>query len=216
MVEFTGSWCSSCFPGLNVVQMEGEQKALPMVDPDLALLDATGRGDLHAFELLVKRYQRPLLNFIARYLGDRTTAEDLTQEAFFRIYRAAPRFEAKTKVSTWVFRIAYNLVLTEIDRRRRQKDLNDALVRSREEGARELFYEISESFELEEEIMSALAGLPGNQRAALLLRMNEDLSYTEIGEVLGVGVQSVESLLFRARKKLRQSLGRRKKQGVRK
>jgi len=64
---------------------------------------------------------------------------------------------------------------------------------------------------LEEEIMSALADLPDKQRAVLLLRINEDLAYREIGEVLGVGVQSVESLLFRARKSLRQSLGRRKK-----
>ena len=59
--------------------------------------------------------------------------------------------------------------------------------------------------------MSALADLPDKQRAVLLLRINEDLAYREIGEVLGVGVQSVESLLFRARKSLRQSLGRRKK-----
>lgn len=186
------------------------------LSPDHALVDASGRGDWKAFESLVKRYQRPLLNFTARYLGDRAAAEDLTQEAFLRIYRAAPRFEAKTKVSTWVFRIAYNLVLTEIDRRRRQKNLCEALCQSREEPDQEAFDPASESFEWEEEVMSALAGLPGNQRAALLLRINEDLSYLEIGEVLGVGVQSVESLLFRARKNLRQSLGRRKKQGVRK
>jgi RNA polymerase sigma-70 factor, ECF subfamily len=194
----------------------GEQRSVLMVDPDFALLDATSRGDRDAFESLVKRYQSPLLNFIARYLGDRAMAEDLTQEAFLRIYRAAPRFEAKTKVSTWVFRIAYNLVLTEIDRRRRQQNVCDALCRSREEDALEQLAKPSEPFELEEEIISAIAGLPGSQRAALLLRINEDLSYLEIGEVLGVGVQSVESLLFRARKNLRQSLGRTRKQGVNK
>lgn len=184
-----------------------------MVDPDHALVDASGRGDWIAFESLVKRYQGPLLNFTARYLGDRATAEDLTQEVFLRIYRAAPRFQAKTRVSSWVFRIAYNLLLTEKSRRRRQRDLCEAIYQSRKEADQEPFYEPSESFELEEEILSALAGLPGNQRAALLLRINEDLSYLEIGEVLGVGVQSVESLLFRARKNLRRSLGRMKKQG---
>jgi RNA polymerase sigma-70 factor (ECF subfamily) len=184
-----------------------------MIDPDFPLLDATGRGDLNAFESLVKRYQRPLLNFIARYLGDRSAAEDLTQEVFLRIYRAAPRFEAKAKVSTWVFRIAYHLVLTELGRRSRQQNLRESLRRSREEGSEEAFTDPLERFELEEVIMSALGRLPGNQRAALLLRINEELSYAEIGEVLGVGVQSVESLLFRARKNLRESLGRRKKQG---
>ncbi len=185
-----------------------------MADHDFALIDATARGDPHAFESLVKRYQRPLLNFITRYIGDRSAAEDLTQEAFLRIYRAAPRFEAKTRVSTWVFRIAYNLVLTEMGRRSRQRRLSEALYRSREQGADEPSTDPSERFELEEEVMSALGRLPGNQRAALLLRINENLSYLEIGEVLGVGVQSVESLLFRARKSLRESLGRKKKEGA--
>lgn len=187
-----------------------------MVDPDVALIDASGRGDWNAFESLVKRYQYPLLTFTFRYLGDRATAEDATQEVFLRIYRAAPRFEAKTRVSTWIFHIAYNVVLTEMDRRRRQEDLSEALSQSREEADQEPLYEPSESFELQEEIRSALAELPGNQRAALLLRINEDLSYREIGEVLGVGVQSVESLLFRARKNLKQILGRMKKQGAKK
>jgi len=61
---------------------------------------------------------------------------------------------------------------------------------------------------------SALGRLPANQRAALLLRVNQELSYREIGEVLGVGVPSVESLLFRARSELRRSMGRKTKQGV--
>ncbi|HBD10374.1 MAG TPA: RNA polymerase subunit sigma-24 [Syntrophobacteraceae bacterium] len=207
-------------PALVLVQLSeegrdgGRQKADLMVDPDLSLLDATGRGDPDAFESLVKRYQRPLLNFIARYLGDRSAAEDLTQEVFLRIYRAAFRFEAKTKVSTWVFRIAYNLVLTEIGRRSRSQDLRESLSRSGAEGAQGVLADPLERLELEEEIMNELGRLPGNQRAALLLRINEDLSYLEIGEVLGIGVQSVESLLFRARKNLRESLGRTKKQGA--
>jgi len=192
------------------------QRATRMVDPDLALVDATGRGDLEAFESLVKRYQCPLLNFIARVLGDRAMAEDLTQEVFLRIYRAAPRFEARTKVSTWIFRIAYNLALNEMDRRRRQRDLCKALRRNREESTQESITHPAERYELEEEIMAALGRLSGNQRAALLLRVNEGLSYREIGEVLGTGIQSVESLLFRARKNLRQSLGRTKKQGAEK
>lgn len=187
-----------------------------MVDPDVALIDASGRGDWSAFESLVRRYQYPLLSFTFRYLGDRATAEDVTQEVFLRIYRAAPRFEAKTKVSTWIFHIAYNVVLTEMARRSRQEDLCEAVSQSREDPYQEPLYEPSESFELQEEIRSALAELPGHQRAALLLRINDDLSYREIGEVLGVGVQSVESLLFRARKNLKLILGKMKISGVRK
>jgi RNA polymerase sigma-70 factor (ECF subfamily) len=180
-----------------------KQRTIPMVDPDLALVEAIGRCDHKAFESLVKRYQGPLLNFITRYIGDRRMAEDLTQEVFLRIYRAAPRFQAKTKVSTWIFRIAYNQALTEIGRRRRHQDLRDALCRRSEEGAERPPSQPVARYELEEEIVPALDRLPDNQRAALLLRVNEELSYREIGEILGVSVQSVESLLFRARTSLK-------------
>ncbi len=175
-----------------------------MTDPDFKLLDATGRGDHQAFELLVKRYQGPLHNFIARYVGDRFLAEEIAQEVFIRVYRAAGRFEAKTKVSTWIFRIAYNLSLTEISRRGRRRELCEAV--KRQGGSEEPFTAPAERYELEEEITAALGLLPENQRAALLLRVNEDLSYREIGDVLGVSIQSVESLLFRARTSLKRDL----------
>jgi len=186
---------------------------MSMDDPDLALVNAAGRGDVDAFESLVRRYQCPLINFIARTLGDRGAAEDLAQEVFLRVYRAASRFEARTRVSTWVFRIAYNLAMTELDRRKRRRTLAEALHRNGEAVSREAFAGPGEDREFQEEIASALDGLPGNQRAVLLLRLHQDLSYREIAEILGTSVGSVESLLFRARKTLRESLGRRKQQG---
>jgi RNA polymerase sigma factor, sigma-70 family len=174
-----------------------------MVDPDLELVEAIGRGDQEAFERLVKRYQGPLVNFIAKF-GDRCLAEDVTQEVFLRIYRAAPRFQARAKVSTWIFQIAYNQALTEISRRKRNHNLSETLYQNREESTEGPLSGPAEHYELEEEIMSVLGRLPGNQRAALLLRTNEGLSYREIGAILGVSVQSVESLLFRARTSLKQ------------
>ncbi len=178
-----------------------------MDDPDLELVEATGRGDHEAFESLVKRYQRPLLNFVTRF-ADRTIAEDITQEVFLRIYRAAPRFQAKAKVSTWIFQIAYNQALTEIGRRKRQRNLNETLHQNREDSAQGPLSRDTERYEIEEEIMSVLGRLPDNQRAALLLRTNEGLSYREIGEILGVSIQSVESLIFRARTSLKRYLNR--------
>lgn len=177
-----------------------------MVDPDLELIEATGRGDHEAFESLVKRYQRPLLNFIIRF-GVQRQAEDIIQEVFLRIYRGAPRFQAKAKVSTWIFQIAYNQALTEIGRHQRQRNLNEALYRNREENAEKILSGPSDHYEIEE-IMSAMAQLPDNQRAALFLRTTEGLSYREIGAVLGVSVQSVESLLFRARMSLKRYLNK--------
>ena len=175
-----------------------------MVDPDLELVEATGRGDHKAFESLVKRYQGPLLNFITRF-GVQYHAEDITQEVFLRIYRAAPRFQAKAKVSTWIFQIAYNQALTEIGRQKRQRNLNETLYQNREENAEKTLSGPSDHYEIEE-IMSAMVRLPDNQRAALLLRTNEGLSYREIGVVLQVSIQSVESLLFRARANLKRYL----------
>jgi len=193
---------------LTISPAGGEQRTNPMVDPDSALMDAAGRGDVDAFEALIRRYQTPLLNFITRYLGDRAGAEDLAQEVFLRMYRAAPRFEPRSKVSTWVFRIAYNLVLTEMDRRKRQARLRESFSQSWREEDREPLDDLGLRRELEEEILGAMGTLPENQRAALLLRVHEELSYREIGEVMGIGVGSVESLLFRARQNLRRSLGK--------
>lgn len=177
-----------------------------MADSDLELIVATGRGDTQAFELLVEKYQGPLLNFITRYVGDRSLAEDITQEVFFRIFRAAHRFEAKAKVSTWVFQIAYNQAMTEVGRRKRHRNLCHAVSQSREVEGKEPPTEPSEGVDLEDEIQAALDRLPENQRAALLLRAKEELSYLEIASVLGVSTHSVESLLFRARTNLKRFL----------
>jgi RNA polymerase sigma-70 factor (ECF subfamily) len=175
-----------------------------MDDPDLEMVEATGRGDHEAFESLVKRYQGPLLNFITRF-GVQYHAEDITQEVFLRIYRAAPRFQAKAKVSTWIFQIAYNQALTEISRRKRQRNLNETLYQNREETIERTLSDPADHHQIDE-ILSEMARLPVNQRAALLLRTNEGLSYREIGTILGVSVQGVESLLFRARTSLKRYL----------
>lgn len=176
-----------------------------MIDPDLKLLRASGQGDIKAFELLVAKYQGPLLNFTFRYVGDRFLAEEVVQEVFLKVFRAAGGFEAKSKVSTWIFRIAYNQAMTEMSRRARHRDLCETI--SRAGACAEASVSPEPVSELGHDVMSALSKLPENQRAALLLRINEELSYREIAEVLGVSVESVESLLFRARTNLRKYIG---------
>jgi RNA polymerase sigma-70 factor (ECF subfamily) len=178
-----------------------------MVDPEYALIKAIAAGDQKAFERLVKRYQNPLCNFIYRYLGDRATAEDITQEVFMRIYRFAPRYIPKARVSSWVFQIARNLSLNEIERRQRLR-LDETGIDGERGYIALSSSATSANYDLEEEIMGALGGLPENQRAALLLRVNEGLSYREISETLGISLQRVESLIFRARQQLRASIRR--------
>lgn len=176
-----------------------------MRDPDFALVEATARGDRKAFEALVRRYQEPLLNFIYRYVGDRSTAEDLAQEVFIRVFQAAARFEPRARVSTWIFKIACNLSMNEVKRRRRMAavDLETVV-----EFLPPPDFGHAADRELKVDVMTAMGQLPEKQRAALLLRANEGLSYQEIAEVMELSVPGVESLLFRARRNLKQMLGK--------
>jgi RNA polymerase sigma-70 factor (ECF subfamily) len=174
-------------------------------DPDVELVQAIAGGDHLAFKRLVERYQGRLFNFLYRYLRDRQTAEDLTQEVFLKIYQAASRFKPHGRVRTWVFTIAYNLAMNELKRRRRRGVLG-VLLGEQWEGVAVKPPDPSERLDLEETVTRALALLPDNQRAALLLRVRDELSYQEIGEILGVSRASVESLLFRARDRLRRLL----------
>jgi RNA polymerase sigma-70 factor, ECF subfamily len=173
-----------------------------MDDPDIELLRAIAGGDHLAFKRLVERYQSRLFNFLCRYLRDRAAAEDLTQDVFLKVYQAAPRFEPRAKVRTWIFTIAYNLAVNELRRRQRRSFFGLFVHEGRETEASEA----EDQLELKERMTEALNLLPHNQRAALLLRVRDELSYQEIAEILGVSRASVESLLFRARERLRRLL----------
>lgn len=175
---------------------------------DFDLIKSIQNGDVYAFERLVKRYQNPLLNFIFRMMGDRDAAEELVQEVFLRVYQASSRFKKMpdAKVSSWIFKIAHNLTINEIKRRKRFAEFKQKVYEHEDEKYKQKSIEPIKIQELENEITSALKKLPQNQRAALLLRVNEELSYKEISEVLNVSVSSVEALIFRARKTLRGQL----------
>jgi RNA polymerase sigma-70 factor (ECF subfamily) len=174
-------------------------------DQDVEVVQAIAGGDHLAFKQLVERYHGRLFNFLYRYLRDRQAAEDVTQEVFLKIYQAAPRFKPHGRVRTWVFTIAYNLAMNELRRRRRREVLG--LLLGEGQGSVTIQPpDPSERLELEEMVTKALAVLADNQRAALLLRVRDDLSYQEIGEILGISRAGVESLLFRARDRVRRLL----------
>jgi RNA polymerase sigma-70 factor (ECF subfamily) len=175
-----------------------------MADPEYALIRAIASGDQEAFERLVKRYQNPLYNFVYRHLGDRALAEDITQETFLQIYRSASRFEPRARVSTWIFKIAFNLSLNESERQSRLQ-LRETPITDEHQYADGRSAAAVANFELGQQITGLLDRLPDRQRAALLLRVNEGLSYREIAEVLGLSLQGVESLIFKARQQLREA-----------
>jgi len=177
-----------------------------MEDPEFDLIRAIAHGDEAAFEQAVRRYQTSVTTFICRYIRDFYCAQDLAQEVFLRIFQAAPKFTPKAKVSNWVFRIAYNLSTNEMKHRKRIHGYHAEI--SAEgwglRGGPSASLTKAGNRELEERLMAALGRLPENQWAALLLKISQGLTYLEISNVMGVSVASVESLLFRARSRLKQ------------
>ncbi len=186
-----------------IPDLNGSEGIDPKIDTEYKLVEAIAAGDDQAFEKLIMKYRGPVLNFIYKYLGDRFGAEDLAQDVFLRVYSSASEFEPRGKVSTWIFKIAYNLSINEILRRKRLRLLADTV---EEKGIELSAPNPLAGDELKEMLMDSIQRLPEKQKAALLLRVNEELSYSEIGNVLSTSVSSVESLLFRARENLKKML----------
>jgi len=167
-----------------------------MDDQDNQLMFRFKEGDVSAFEELLKKYEKLILNLVYRFLGSSNDAEDLTQEVFLRVYRARETWQPKARFSTWIYRITANLCFNW----RRKKtflSLEDV------SPPPSLTTESNENTELKKEIQKALLSLPKNQRLALILCHYEDKSYQEISELLGCSVSSVKSLIFRARQNLK-------------
>ena len=179
---------------------------------DDELMLAAGRGDQDAFAVLVERHHRTILRFIGRFLGggDREWAEDLTQEVFLASWKAAPDFRPREniRVLSWLLRIATNVALNH----RRGRRLRDVAYLEMDTGqeprarAADQPEERSAARENIEAVQKAVADLLPNQRAAILLRHYEGLSYAEIARILETSIPAVESLLFRARTALQQAL----------
>ena len=182
-------------------------------DPDAALMLRVKQGDSDAFAPLVDKYKQPIMNLFYRMLRDMTEAEDLAQNVFVQVYKSASRYEVSSKFSTWLFTIARNLCLNEIRRRSRHPAESMDAHQDQEEHHKQ--FEDRKSFsppdtllhgELEQKIEAALADLPENQRTAILLCRQDDLSYEQIAEVLGCSLSATKSLIHRGRETLKQKL----------
>jgi RNA polymerase sigma-70 factor (ECF subfamily) len=196
------------FPPGNLFQSMDEQI------PSEELMARIAEGDEDAFEILVDRHQTSILNFIYRFVGDRTQSKDLAQEVFVRVWQSAKSYEPKAKFTTWVYRITANLCLNELKSTRRKKWFS---FNSSDEDGEHTFEETladsapsAEDLLLEKErsrqISHALQSLPENQRMALILKRYDDLSYQEIAQIIGCSVSAVESLLVRAKRTLQEKL----------
>jgi RNA polymerase sigma-70 factor (ECF subfamily) len=186
-----------------------------MMRSDAELMADVARGDTAVFRDIVERYQNQVMSTVYRFTGDYYQAEDLTQEVFVRVYKAARRYKPKAKFRTWLFKIVINLCLNyRRDRARvRIESLDKRLVTEDGDTARDVRGPDSdipdvalEELEMKKMVKEAIDDLPENQRLAVILQRFEEMSYKEISETLGVSVSAVESLLFRARRSLKEKL----------
>ncbi len=185
-----------------------------MTRSDVQLMLDVKAGDDESFNLLLRRYRTPLVNFLFRMVRDSATAEDLAQEVFLRVYRARKQYSPSAKFTTWMFRIATNLALNSIrdNRHRKMETSIDAPVDDEESAPRELparEMRIDEHMverDRSEFIRRAITSLPEKQRVAVLLHKYEEMDYGEIAGILDCSESALKSLLFRAYETLRVQL----------
>jgi len=161
---------------------------------DSILVRAAQNGDVDAFEELVRRYQTSIYRVALRMLGSPADAQDAVQETFVRAWRALPRFRHDSAISTWLYRIVTRRALDRIASRRSTGTLNEVEVEAGPDPA-----QAAEHQERLRAIRRAMARLPPDQRAALVLREFEGLSYQEVAQVLGASVPAIKTRIHRAR-----------------
>ncbi|HZI18874.1 MAG TPA: sigma-70 family RNA polymerase sigma factor [Pyrinomonadaceae bacterium] len=184
---------------------------------DHELLEATRGRDEAAFGELVRRYRGQITNYVYRMTNDYELAVDLAQETFMRVYAAAERYQSSYAFSTYIYRIATNLAISELRRRRRRKLVSlTGFFRGRDDGEESCDLDMPDEAALQDAtlvederrqaVARAIATLPEKYRAPLVLRDVEGKSYEEIACVLEMSEGTVKSRINRARAFLREKL----------
>jgi RNA polymerase sigma-70 factor (ECF subfamily) len=170
-------------------------------DRDLALLEDCKRGDQQALNSLVRRYERPVFNVAYRMLGSRDEAADVTQTTFLKALENLHRYNPEYKFFSWIYRIAVNESINQLNRRKRLVALDE----ERPSGVRGPD-DLLQAGNLGDEIQSALRDLSADHRAVIVLRHFVECSYRQIGEILQIPEKTVKSRLFSARRRMKEKL----------
>jgi RNA polymerase sigma-70 factor (ECF subfamily) len=152
------------------------------------LMCRAAAGDNHAFEALVNRHQRPVLNFIFRFLGDRAEAEDLTQEVFLRVWKSAKTYKPDAKFTTWLYRIAINLCINRQRALRIRRWFSVSQPHEQKQDSENIFFQTEGAeiatvenhlinSEQSDRLLKVLNELPTSQRLAIVLKIYDGLSY---------------------------------------
>ena len=181
---------------------------------DHELLEAVKNGEEFAFDEIVKRYQKPITNYVFRILNDYEEAVDIAQESFVRVYFAIDRYNTEYAFSTYIYRIATNLAISEIRKRKRRK-LFSFTGFFQNNGEESDFDAIDEKSLQDEDLIErerqltiakAIESLPEKYRLPIILRDVEERNYDEIAQILELGLGTTKSRISRGRSILRGKL----------
>ena len=181
---------------------------------DQQLVERAKRGDKHAFELLVAKYQRKLARLLSRFIRDPAEVEDVTQEAFIKAYRALPSFRGDSAFYTWLYRIGINTAknyLVAMGRRApTSTEFNNDDAESFEEAERLRDFNTPENELMSKQVAATvnqtMAQLPEELKTAITLREIEGLSYEDIANIMNCPIGTVRSRIFRAREAIAEQL----------
>ncbi|MEP6910210.1 MAG: RNA polymerase sigma factor [Actinomycetota bacterium] len=164
------------------------------------------RGDERAFTLIVRAYEVPVYNYVLRLVGgDRSLAEDLTQEVFLRVFQGLPKFSLRSKFTTWLFQVTKNRVLDELRAKERRPRLTVAL---EDVPPLEVVDAPFERVEAVDAVWRSVGALNVDLKMALLLRDVVGLSYTEIADSLEITLATVKWRIYKAREEVQLALAR--------
>lgn len=182
---------------------------------DHALIEATRNGDEDAFAEIMARYRGSITNYLYRFLNDYEEAVDLAQETFVRVYFAIDRYHTQFAFSTYIYRIATNLAISEIRRRKRRRLFSltglfqgedDQTVEFQPTDKKALQDETLVEDEQSRIIAKAIAALPEKYRVPIILRDVEGKTYDEVAEIMELGLGTTKSRISRGRGLLKEKL----------
>jgi RNA polymerase sigma-70 factor, ECF subfamily len=171
---------------------------------DLQLIAASKGGDQDAFAQLVQRYQRRVFNLVYRMLQQYEEANETTQETFLAAWQGLPAFRGDARFATWLYRIAYNCSLKQLEQRKRDKALQVAL--EAEQDNAKLTDTEMDVRDRQALVREHLSHLPAKYRIVLILRHLQDMTYEEMAEILTMPIGTIKTHLFRARNLLKERL----------
>jgi RNA polymerase sigma-70 factor (ECF subfamily) len=179
---------------------------LSLTQPDPDVLRKAQKGDERAFSLILRAYETPVYNYVYRLVGDRSLAEDLTQEVFLRVFQGLPKFSLRCRFTTWLFQVTKNRVLDEL--RASERRPRTAVSLDDHMPPFEVVDQPFERLEAIDAVWRAVGNLNEDLKMALLLRDVVGLSYTEIADALEVTLATVKWRIYKAREDVQLALAR--------